>query len=102
MRFDVETIVSLSILLTKYKLTRSGNLIFHTIIKALHANEGYLKNEDIAKRTGKCEKTISSAITELKEKKLIQVDVVNGKNYIICIFIEELCEIYSEVCKREK
>ena len=101
MYFDIETIVSLSILVTRYKLTRSGNLIFHTIIEELHANEGYLKNEEIIKKTGKCEKTVSTAIDELRNKNLIDVENKNGKNYYTCIFLEELNEIFIEVCQKE-
>ena len=41
--------------------------IFHIIIEITNADRGFVSNELLMKKYGKCEKTISSALTNLKK-----------------------------------
>ena len=61
--------------------------IFHIIIEITNADRGFVSNELLMKKYGKCEKTISSALTNLKKIGLITITIVNGKNFITCNLI---------------
>ena len=51
--------------------------IFHIIIEITNADRGFVSNELLMKKYGKCEKTISSALTNLKKIGLITITIVN-------------------------
>ena len=85
---DFSISIKISCLLNRLNLMSRDIAIFYIIIEITNADRGFVSNELLMKKYGKCEKTISSALTNLKKIGLITITIVNGKNFITCNLID--------------
>lgn len=81
---DISVAIQFSSLLNRHSLDPRDIKIFHIIVEIVSGSKGYISNELLIKRSSYCERTISTSLANLKNCGLIEIKVVNRKNFITC------------------